>query len=275
MDRYEYAEEVCKYINKHGYHTEITRNARNNGAYVAVTVRRSPEDKVAPVFKIGDESDDPVIFAQRILDTVPAKIDTKILTDIMTDKEEVLKRCTYILVNSELNRVKETLVRRPINQTLELHYKVDISDVLDGARITLERKHIENLKIADDELYVRAYANTMEKYPYTLQTIGEAIGCDVLPEVPKMYVLTNSAKIYGAGVALYSGMREVLENAVGGETIMIPSSIHEWIVIPAILGERKTITTMIRDVNSSVLSREDILSDRPYELIADGVLFEV
>ena len=275
MDKYEYAEEVCKYINDHGYHTEITDNYRNNGSYVAITVRRSEEDPVAPVFPIGDESDNPIIFAQRILSFIPAKINTDGLQDLMHNKEEVLNRSYYILVNSKLKSTRTNLVKRPINKTLELQYKIDVSDILADGRISLENKHIEALGITDNELYVRSYVNTMEKFPYSLKSMSEVIPCDFLNEVPQMYVLTNETSINGAGAILYKGMVEVLENVVGESPILIPSSVHEWIVIPSYLGEKETITTMIRDVNSSVVSPEDILSDRPYELITDGVLFEL
>ena len=275
MTKHEYAEEVCKYINAQGYQTEITDHNRNNGSYVAVAIKRSPDDMVAPVFNIGDESEDPVIFAKKILEVVPAKINTESLTDIMNDKEQVLSRCTYVLVNTELNRERESLVRRQVNNTLEMHFKVDITDILEDARVSLEKKHIKNLGITEQELYVRAYVNTMEKYPYSLQTMGDILGLKLPEEVPDMYVLTNNVKTNGAGAILYQGIKEVLENKVGDDPILIPSSIHEWIVIPAWLGEKSIITAMIREVNSSVLSEEDVLSDRPYELITDGVLFEL
>lgn len=275
MNKHEYAEEVCKYVNERGYHTEITDHHRNNGSYVAISVRRSEHDKVAPIFPVGDESEDPVIFAKHIMEFVPAKIDTETLADVMADKESVLNRCYYVLVNSELNKDRDTLVKRQINKTLELQFKIDISDILDDCRVTLEHKHIERLGIDENELYVRSYANTMEKYPYCLQTMAEVLPCDILEEVPQMYVLTNNTKTNGAGAVLYKGIKEVLENKVGEDAILIPSSVHEWIVIPSYLGEKEIIAAMIRDVNSSVLSPEDILSDRPYELISDGVLFEL
>lgn len=274
MNRMDYAKEVCRHVNNYGYSTEIHENYRNNGSYVAITVKPTPDCKVAPVFTIGDETDDPVIFASKILSFIPTPIDTNALEDIMLDKEQVLSRCSYILVNSKLNESRIDFVRRPICKTLELQYKLDVSDILEGGRIALEHKHIEKLGITEDELYVHAYTNTMEQFPYKLQSMSEMLGCDILEEVPKMYVLTNEQQINGAGAILYSGMKKVLEETVGGEFIAIPSSVHEWIIIPAILGE-KELATMIRDVNSTVLREDEVLSDRPYELISDGVLFEV
>ena len=274
MTKLEYAEEVCKCINKHGFETIITENAKNNGSYISITVKKSPDEPVAPVFNIGDTEDrPPEEFADYILSFVPAKIDTDSLQDIMFDKEKLLSRVHYILVNMQMNRSRTSLVRRQINKTLELHYKVDISDIMPDARITLEQKHIEKLGITEDEVYIRSYINTPERFPYELSKMNDVLNCDWIDEVP-MYVLTNKFKTYGAGTILYKGMREVLDNTVG-ECVAIPSSVHEWIIIPTKLGEKETLITMIREVNSTVLQTEDILSDRPYELISDGVLFEI
>ena len=152
MNKYEYAQEVCKHINAKGYQTEIKNDYRNNGSYVAITVRPQGAKKVAPVFTIGDEAEDPVIFAQKILEFIPAQIDTDAVEEVMFNKEEVLSRTYYILVNTKLNESRTSLVRRPINETLELQYKIDISDIVDGGRISLEHKHIETIGITDNEL---------------------------------------------------------------------------------------------------------------------------
>lgn len=273
MTKHEYAEEVCKYLNDAGYETTIEDHYRNNGSQVAIVVRTQNE-KIAPIFTIGEEEKSPEEFANHIMNFVPANISTDNLESIFTDKEEVLSRVHYVLVNSKMNKHREGLVRRAINKTLELHYKVDISDVLDGARVTLEKQHIERIDVCEEELYYRAFENTMVKFPYELSTIGEMIGLVNITDLP-IYVLTNNTKIYGAGTILYRGMKDVLAERVGEEVIIIPSSIHEVLVLPTCLGEKESITSMIKDVNRTVVNPEEVLSDRPYELIMDGTLFEL
>ena len=275
MNKIKFAQEVCEIINQHGYITTITENNCNNGSYVAITVKNTEDAKVAPVFNIGDETESPAVFAQHILNFVPASINTESLQEVMTDKEELLKRTYYILVNRQLNEARTSLVRRPVNQTLELQYKIDVTDILDGGRISLEKKHLEKLGITETELYSRAYSNTMEKFPYKLQSMGDILGCNLIEEIPQMYVLTNSIGVNGAGAILYKGIKELLDEMVGEDAIVIPSSVHEMIIIPTWLGDMNTITGMIRDVNTSCVSPEDVLSDRPYELVEDGVLFEM
>lgn len=276
MNKHEYAEEVCKYLHKAGYETVIKDNYRNNGALVAIQLKSTPETVVKPVFTIGDEDMKPEEFANYILQFVPADIPTDKLESIIRDKEQVLSRSSYILVNSKLNASRSDLVRRSVNKTLELQYKIDIGDVLPDAKVSLEQKHLDILGINEEELYIRAYENTMERFPYEISTISEMVGIlDLLPDELPIYVLTNTKRVYGAGTILYKGMKEVLEEKVGEETIIIPSSIHEVIVLPTYLGEKESITDMIREVNRTVVAPEEVLSDRPYELYSDGMLFEL
>lgn len=275
MNKYQYAQEVCKYVNMKGYETIITDNSRNNAAFVGITVRSSKDDKVSPVFNInGEETLTPEEFANYILSFIPDEINIDEVTRIMQDREEILSRSCYILVNSKLNESRGSLVRKPINETLELQYKIDISDVMKGARVSVESKHLDLLGISEQELYENTYINTMVKNPPRLANISTMLPIELEGELP-MYVLTNTSNVYGAGAILYRGMRKLLEETVKGDFVVIPSSVHETIIIPKYLGDTYAITQMIREVNSSVVSPEDVLSDRPYELISDGVLLEV
>lgn len=275
MNKHEYAEEVCKYLHKAGYETVIQDNYRNNGALVAIQLKSTPETIVKPVFTIGDEDMKPEEFANHILNFIPEEFSTDKLESIIRDKEQVLQRSSYILVNSKLNASRSNLVRRSVNKTLEIQYKIDVSDILDGGRVSLEQKHLDMLGIEEEELYIRAYENTMERFPYEISTISEMVDIDLGENELPIYVLTNTKRVYGAGTILYKGMKEVLEEKVGEETIIIPSSIHEVIVLPTYLGEKESITDMIREVNRTVVAPEEVLSDRPYELYSDGMLFEL
>ena len=131
MNKHEYAEEVCRYVNKNGYETEIIDSSRNNGAFVGVLVKAGKAGNVSPIFNInGQESVSPADFADQILSTLPSDINVEAVTDIIQDKDEVMNRSHYILVNSEMNAARESLFRRRINRTLELQYKIDIEDLL-------------------------------------------------------------------------------------------------------------------------------------------------
>lgn len=274
MNKHEYAEEVCRYVNKNGYETEIIDSSRNNGAFVGVLVKAGKAGNVSPIFNInGQESVSPADFADQILSTLPSDINVEAVTDIIQDKDEVMNRSHYILVNSEMNAARESLFRRPINRTLELQYKIDIEDVMPGARVPIEKKHLAMLGLDAEEFCKKALDNTMEKYPAKFLNINEVLPMSIGEDIP-MYVLTNTIKQYGAGAILYSGMKKKLEDAVG-DFVVLPSSVHETIIIPRSLGEIDGLTHLIREVNETTVRPEEVLSDVPYELISDGALFEV
>ena len=272
MTKLDYANEVCKCLTDYGFNPEITEDYGNNASFVSITIRIG-DGKASPVFKIGDnEQKDPKEFADFILGFVPDEFDTDSLTKIMTDKEQVLNRVCYILVNSELNASRRLMVRRRINSTLEVQYKVDISDIVPNSRIAVEQAHIDKLGITEDVLFNRAYTNTQEKYPYSLKRMGDILPFDT-PDF-NMWVLTNEQGSFGAGAILYKGMYKILNETVGCSYICIPSSVHEWIIVPSLFVDKASVVPLIGDVNRTVVANDEVLSDRPYDLIADGVLVD-
>ena len=269
-----YANEVKSILESRGYVATVVENARNNASNVGISIKRN--ENVSPIFYITDElEEDPEIFADKIISFEPEHIDMDAISDIMLDREEVLRRSHYILVNTALNEKRDSLVRVPINATLELHYKIDVGDIMPDAKIGLEKKHIENLDIPLAELAHRAYYNTMKDYKPRIYNLNELLpeAFDI-PIMSEFKVLSNEQKMYGAGTVLYEGMYEKLKEMMRGDFVIIPSSVHEVIIIKTEYGDVDALTRIICDVNRSTVSAEEILSDRPYKLIKDKKLVE-
>ena len=74
-----------------------------------------------------------------------------------------------------------------------------------------------------------------------------------------MTIVTNEKKINGAAVI----MNEQFMSAFG-DCFVIPSSIHEMIVVPAAGADYDTLSDMINEVNRTQLRPEEVLSDHPY-----------
>ena len=80
-----------------------------------------------------------------------------------------------------------------------------------------------------------------------------------------MMILTNSRKTYGACSILYPGMLEQLAERIGGDYYMIPSSVHEFLLVPAEREQdREELKKMIAEVNRTELPPEEVLSDHLY-----------
>lgn len=82
---------------------------------------------------------------------------------------------------------------------------------------------------------------------------------------------THPSYLYGAGVIFYPSFVQNCQSVVGNSFYVIPSSIHELIVLPNENGDGKVdmsqadaIREMVRDVNKSMVQPKDFLSDSIY-----------
>ena len=84
-------------------------------------------------------------------------------------------------------------------------------------------------------------------------------------EHPSMYVLSNGDTLNGAAALLDAKTMEDISQRLGGDFIVLPSSIHEVIVLPAdVEMDRRDLEAMVQDVNAGEVAPEDRLSDHVY-----------
>lgn len=199
----------------------------------------------------------------------------------LTDLDKVRNRIIPRLINAKRN--EEYLIDKPhrLVEDLAVVYAVNIGGDETGmmsAPVTYSM--IESYGITPEELDKIAMYNLEEvsvsfkSMRETLMEIykeryGEDIPEHMLPPegtIPDMYVLTNVNKLNGATMILNEGIMGAVLNRVGKDVIIIPSSIHEVIIIP--VPEESTdmreYASMIQDVNRSQLAPNEILSDHAY-----------
>ena len=108
-------------------------------------------------------------------------------------------------------------------------------------------------------------------YYYTNDAIDEEVIEQMLDKVTidnafEMYVLTNSYGINGASVLLYNGILESFANKLNNDLYILPSSVHEVILIPKIKDMSATeLNDMVCEINSTQVPREDVLANCIYE----------
>ena len=195
------------------------------------------------------------------------------------DFERVKRQIIFKVVNLEMNR--ERLKDIPYLEFLDLAITFHIlADRKEEKGIALSSLQINN-ELMDIwgvdrlTLYQQASVNTMFLLPVSFMQLDEMIGemMDSLGiECPKedipgnrLFVFTNAARSWGAGVILYEQVLEVLGEAFEANFYILPSSVHEVILIPENLSpDISEMERMVRDVNETELREEDILSFNVY-----------
>lgn len=155
----------------------------------------------------------------------------------------------------------ELLKNTPHKPFLDLAviYEVHNHDHSMSVRVTNEM--MEHFGISMSELEEYADRN---KRAYVITDIEE-----VLPDAKEtefgMYILSTADHFKGASVLMYPEFFEKCAKFTGSDLVVIPSSIHEVIVVP--YDEEvdiNTITNMIQMVNATELLMMDRLSDHAY-----------
>ena len=81
-------------------------------------------------------------------------------------------------------------------------------------------------------------------------------------DAPAMYVITNRDKMFGAIQAVLG--REVLKKKFPNGYTIIPSSVHEVLLIPDTNMDEENLREMIGDVNVQEVRPEEILGNKAY-----------
>ncbi len=262
-----------------GYSVECNDIVKNNGlVYHGLTVRKEGEN-IAPTIYVDNyyEEYKKGMMMQRIVNSVlstyrrslPGK-DANV--DFFMDFSKVSEKLYYRMVNYKKN--KEKLRNVPIKRVLDLAlvpvcYFED--KTMGCGSITINNRHLELWEITSEELWENVAESAPLVAPVKMRNLSEFIGRligeeDIAYEMCGSYVLTNKHENYGAGVILYPGVLKDIADDHECDLYIIPSSIHECIVIAQMgfMMDTDSLRSMIREVNVEAVAEEEVLSDNLY-----------
>ena len=192
--------------------------------------------------------------------------------DILT-RESVRRGVRFKVVNYDMNAVqlREIPHKRILDLAMVYYLKVDES-ILPDARILLRREHLHGLGIEEEELKVLAEENTERSQPLSLESLYTRLSAfrGNREEAEKtdpceMYVLTNMDGIFGAGTLFYKGTAEYLRSRFPEDLFLLPSSVHEWILLPDRHNMQiRELNDLICQINEAVVEDDEILSSHAY-----------
>lgn len=124
-----------------------------------------------------------------------------------------------------------------------------------------------------DELLQQGIENGKCLAPVKFQEMKEVIGelVDHISDdseqecLAPMYVLSNPMRSLGAATILYDNVLNDIGEKLGENYYMLPSSIHEWIIMAESMSPTKQeLTEMIQEINMTQVAEEEVLADHPY-----------
>ena len=243
---------------------------------------------------------------EAVMTDIAVALDKACQKDIMIEASDVTKMITEFdqakdhlrckLVNTEMN--EDYLKDKPHTdfQDLSCIYLVDVSvGSPDGgnASVTITNQIMEQYNISTEELHQVAMENMEKNHPHKFQSMNEIIaemmmggyleqgmsaeeakeaannmvemmggGSEVV-----MHVLSNEDKLYGAAAMLDTKTMDEIAEKVGGDFYVLPSSVHEVIVVPKDIADKgyEALQDMVHEVNETQVSPEERLSDHVYQ----------
>lgn len=205
----------------------------------------------------------------------------KIDTSFFTDYANVRPHIAYKLIHYERNR--HLFADLPHFRYLDLaivFYCLVSSSPSGSATILIRKDHLRFWNISPTQLFDAAKENTPRLLSYDLRNMNDLME-ELLapahstlsdPDIKKedaaicpMYVLTNQNKLNGASCILYEHLLEHFADRLCCDLYILPSSIHEVILIPATSDiSYQELSQMVQEVNDTQVSPEEILSDHVY-----------
>lgn len=151
--------------------------------------------------------------------------------------------------------------------------EIIINDAIDNA---CKINNIRIEKLADTILNLYEKEEDGEELEL-IEKSDEEVFMAIKADSYNMFVLSNKKQIFGAAVIAYPGLLSRIGDALDDDFYILPSSIHEVIILPTKLcGTVPSLNSMIRSVNSELLDTQEILSDHAYLYsVNDNRLFSI
>ena len=234
-------------------------------------------DELFKAYQGGEEIENCVdSFLSIVRQTINTNKSLEQLGEFFKNYDKVKNNLQICVINTMLN--KELLKDTPhiVVEDVSLVFRFVVNDPKrDFGSILIKDAHLKIWGINELKLFEDAKLCAQRNNTTTIQSMGEVIRGIVPPESMTeemerefmsndMYVVSNKSRFFGAAEAFYNpSILRPLANAIG-DLYVIPSSVHELIVVSKDSMSYSECAQMIKAVNSEEIRQEDILSDHPY-----------
>lgn len=274
-----------------GAEITVSEYNKNNGIVLTGLSVRKPGSDVSPVIyldqyynhyceKIATMDDILLSIKKILLDNLGNEYSD--VKEAIVDFTNVKDKIFVAFINKQRNAEKLLNIPYTEMEDLAVIYKVMLTSSKKGAAtITISNPMMEQWGITKEELHALSIENSRRILPPEVLPLGKMVGkimrlngmsgeqldeIDELftPEEIPMFVITNDLKLNGAASIYYSDVLKKIAEKLRDDLYILPSSIHEVIAIPLKYGDLESLSTMVKEVNSTQVAEEEQLSDNVY-----------
>lgn len=245
--------------------------------------------RLKEIFRDVNEGESMDCAAIKMVNTIEANIDVvktkeSEVKDFVSDYEKV-KDHTYLrLIPGNSPVLTETPHRMIEDMALVVNIHLEnFSDENGRSCVVVTKPLMDMYGINEAQLFADAEKNSLAEEPLVFTPLCDMIRSLIESnEVPSpeeagivTYIATNKSGFHGASVLAYPEFAEKAAETIGGSFYMLPSSVHEFILIKDDgKPNAKDLNKMVRNVNETVLEPRDLLSNQCYHYDAKKKVLE-
>ena len=165
---------------------------------------------------------------------------------------------------------------------LSIIYRVNVGESRNQGIgvITVDNRLLNSMGVSQDQFQKDVFDQVLSGDPPILKPLTEVLGGSLIGDGSEMdgglFLATNSNALYGASVIAIPGFLDQAAEKIGGSFYILPSSVHEVLLLKNDQAmDVQDLENMVQEINESIVSPEEQLSDRVYHYDAKEKVFEL
>lgn len=245
---------------------------------MGVTINMDKHYKMYLAGKPVDEIVD--LVQQQAMDAFEEKPDVDISR--MKDYESLCSNVIMEAVSREKNAEYLQNVPHFDMADLSIIYRVNLGESRNQGIgvITVDNRLLNSMGVSQDQFQKDVFNQVLSGDPPILKSLTEVLGGSFIGDGSGpdggLFLATNSNALYGASVIAIPGFLDQAAEELGGSFYILPSSVHEVLFLKNDQAmEVQDLENMVQEINESIVSPEEQLSDRVYHYDAKEKIFEL
>lgn len=279
---------------------EYTHIVKNGYEYDALIVRSNEDYDVSPLLNLTEAYNDYLngVSLDNVIDKLAdvrmnapiPSVQNVDIKDFIMNFDNARARLSARLINTDANR--NYLSDKPHKETADLSvmYTVVIKEDREGLSEAIVTNDLMNMwGVSVDEIHDIAMNNLSEK-PIVFQNLGDIVtkgmlgeevgnldidNIDVCDYTMPFFVLSNKTTNHGAVFAVEPHTMDRITESLG-DVYILPSSVQEVLIVPqSFAGDVNELAEMVRSINSSEVSPQEVLSGHIYSYDKENKMLQI